>query len=379
MPSDPLLAGIFARGPAAAAVSSGVLLGALLDVEAALAGAWGRAGVIPQEAADAIVTACRPDGFDVAALGREAAFHAQPVVGLVRALREAVGPLHAEYVHRGATSQDILDTALMLIARRAMSALIDDLTAVAARAAELAQQHAGLPVLGRTLLQAAFPTTFGLKAAGWMAGVDGAIARLADLRDRGLAVQLGGPVGSLDAPDVVVSLASDLGLAAPSLPWHADRRRPAELAAALGVAAGTVAKIARDVTLLAQSEVGEVSEASSGRGGSSSMPHKHNPVAAISALACAQRTPGIVATMLAAMVGEHERAAGAWQAEWETLTELIVLTGSAAAWVRDSLTGLQIHPERMAINLANSGVPAADSAAARALVARALVAHEQAP
>lgn len=379
MPSEPLLAGIFSRGEAAAATSSGALLSALLEVETALARAWALAGVIPAEAAGAIAAACLPAAFDDRALGREAADHAQPVVGLVRALREAVGPPHAEYVHHGATSQDVLDTALMLIARRALGALIEDLEQAAARAAEMARTYADVPMLGRTLLQAALPTTFGLKAAGWMSGIDGAVARLVEVRDSGLAVQLGGPVGALDEPAVVSSLADQLGLSAPSLAWAADRRRPAELAAALGVAAGSVAKIARDVTLLAQSEVGEVTEGSAERGGSSSMAHKHNPVAAISALACAQRTPGLVATMLAAMAGEHERAAGAWQAEWETLPELIALTGSAAAWTRDSLTGLKIHPERMATNLEASGVPVGDSGDRRGLIARALAARGEAP
>jgi 3-carboxy-cis,cis-muconate cycloisomerase len=369
---------MFARGEAAAVVSAdGALLGALLEVEAALARAWARDGAIPQEAADAIVAACRPGAFDADALGVEAARHAQPVVGLVAALCAAVGAPWAVHVHHGATSQDVMDTALMLLARRALGPLLADLRAAADSAARLAATHAGDPALGRTLLQPALATTFGLKAAAWMAGLDAAAAGLVRVRDEVLAVQLGGPVGASDAPAVVEALARELQLAAPVLAWHGDRRRPAELAGALGVAAGALGKVARDVSLLAQGEVAEVREGGAG-GGSSSMAHKRNPVAAVSTLACAARVPGLVGSLLGFMVGEHERAAGAWQAEWEPLLELLALTGSAAAWGAELLDGLVVDVARLAGNLTAAGVPGAGKAAedgARALVARALAAR----
>jgi 3-carboxy-cis,cis-muconate cycloisomerase len=345
----------------------------MLDVEAALAHAWARAGVIPSAAAETIAGACRAERFDVAALGREAARHAQPVVGLVAALRAAVGEDAAPYVHHGATSQDVLDSALMLVARRALDPLLEDLGAAAESCAGLAAAHARTPIIGRTLLQQALPTTFGLKAAGWMTGLDAARAFLARERDEALAVQLGGPVGALDAPEVVADVARQLGLVAPVLSWHGDRTRPVALAGALGAAAGACAKVALDVALLAQSEVAEVREGGGARrGGSSSIAHKRNPVAAVSATACAARVPGLVATLLGAMAGEHERAAGAWQAEWETLTALLALTGSAAAWTAELAGGLEIDAARMAGNLAAAPVADGDVEAAAALVRRAL-------
>jgi 3-carboxy-cis,cis-muconate cycloisomerase len=373
-PSETLLGGIFARGDAAVATGDAALLQALLDVEAALARAWAGAHVIPEAAATAIAGACHAERFDISALSAEGARHAQPVVGLVAALRAEVGPPFAEHVHHGATSQDILDTALMLVARRALDPLTDDLRAAADACAGLARTHARTPIVGRTLLQQALPTTFGLKAAGWMVALDEARGGLLRVRDEVLAVQLGGPVGALDAPAVVEAMGAELGLSVPLLPWHADRRRPAQLAAALGVAAGAVAKLGRDVTLLAQSEVAEVHEGGPG-GGSSSMAHKRNPVAAVSAVACAQRAPGLVATHLGAMAQEHERGAGAWQAEWEPLLELLRVTGSAAAWGRALAGGLEVDADRMAANLAAAPVAAGDPGPAAALVARALAAR----
>jgi 3-carboxy-cis,cis-muconate cycloisomerase len=371
-----LLGGLFARGAAAPAATDEALLQAMLDVEAALARAWARAGAISPAAAEAIAGACRAERFDVSALAAEAARHAQPVVGLVAALREAVGPPAAADVHGGATSQDVLDSALMLVARRAVPAILADLQAAAAAAAALAQAHAATPMTGRTLLQPAVATTFGLKAAGWMTALDDAADALARVWAEVLAVQLGGPVGSLDAPGVVQDVGRQLDLVAPVLPWHADRRRPAELATGLALAAGASAKVARDVTLLAQGEVGEVREGGAG-GRSSSMPHKRNPVAAVSALACAQRVPGLVATILAGMAQEHERAAGAWQAEWPTLLELLRSTGSAVAWIAELAQGLEVDADRMAANLAHLPAPAPDTGPAAALVGRALAARRE--
>lgn len=360
-------------------------LQALLDVEAGLAWACARVGLIEQAAAEAIASACVADRFSVRDLGEASARGGNPVIPLVEQLRAAVGEPHASAVHHGATSQDILDTAAMLVARRALAPLLDDAAAAADAAAGLAAEHRGTPMIGRTLLQQALPTTFGCKAAGWMTGIDDACERLRDSVQDALAVQLGGPVGTLQAyegqgPAVVAALAERLGLAAPVISWHADRVRPAALASGLGLLTGALAKPARDVVLLAQDEVGEAREQPApGVGGSSAMPHKGNPVAAVAALACAARVPGLVATMHFAMAHEHERAAGAWHAEWETLGDLLRLTGSTAAWTREALERLEVDAARMAANLAAAGArigaaagPSPDVGDAVAIVERAL-------
>jgi 3-carboxy-cis,cis-muconate cycloisomerase len=261
-------------------------------------------------------------------------------------------------VHRGATSQDILDTAAMLVAREALGAILDDLIAAAAAAAGLARRHRDTPMAGRTLLQQAVPVTFGLKAAGWLAGLEDARRWLGEIRLERLAAQLGGAAGTLAAlgdagPRVAAAYAAELGLAEPELPWHTLRGRVGELAGALAVVSGAVAKVARDVVLLSQTEVGEVRGEVGG--GSSAMPHKHNPVAAVCALACAQQAPGLAATLLAAMAHEHERAAGSWHAEWRPLSELLRGTGSAVAWLRACLEGLSVDEARMRENLALTG------------------------
>lgn len=307
-----LFGGIYARGGVAVQVSDGAWVQALLDVEAALGG-----------------PARRAEEIDIAQLGRDAAEHASPVVPLAKLFSGT---------HAGATSQDVLDTALMLVAKRALEPLLADASAAADAAAKLADAHRDTPVMGRTLLQEAVPTSLGLRAAGWMTAIDEA---LAELRRAPLAVQMGGPVGHRD-PAVAERVAHALGLEAPALPWHTNRVRPARLACALGLLAGALAKAARDVTLM-----DEVREGVPGRGESSAMAHKRNPVAAVSVLACCKRVPGLAATMLACMEQELERAAGAWQAEWGTMTELLRLTGSAAAWARDMLENLEVvRPQR---------------------------------
>jgi 3-carboxy-cis,cis-muconate cycloisomerase len=371
-----LFGGIYGRGAVAAEVSDRAWLQAMLDVEAALARACADERLIPGAAAEQIAAACRADAFDIGQLGRDAADSATPVVALVKALRLAVPEASREHVHLGATSQDIVDTALMLIAQRALSPLLQDARAAADAAAELALAHRDTPMIGRTLLQEAVPTTFGLRAATWLTGLDAARRRLTEVRDGELAVQMGGPVGAR-APAVAARVAAELGLAEPVMPWQAIRLRPVTLASALGAFCGVLAKIARDVTLLAQQEVGEVQEGGgTERGGSSAMAHKRNPVGAVSVLACAKRTPGLVATALAAMEQEHERAAGAWQAEWGTYTELLGLTGSAAAWARELLEELIVHPDLMQANLAGAPTGAEPlPAGAGELVDRALEAH----
>ncbi len=349
-----LFAGVLARGAVADAVGDRAWLQAMLDAEAALARAQAAAGVIAAADAEAIAAACDADRFEAAEIGAAATGIGNPVGPLVNALRAAVdGP-----VHRGATSQDILDTAAMLVARRALAPLLDDLAGAAEAAARLAAEHRDTPMAGRTLLQQAVPTTFGLKAAGWMTGLDEARARLAELRETRLAAQLGGAAGTLAALgeaglEVRERFAEALGLPEPALTWHTLRGRIGELAGALGVAAGAVAKAARDVTLLAQTEVGEVREGAAG--GSSAMPHKQNPVAAVAALGCAKRAPGLVATLLAAMEQEHERAAGSWHAEWAPFSDLLGATGSAAAWLRTCLEGLEVDARRMRANLDATG------------------------
>jgi 3-carboxy-cis,cis-muconate cycloisomerase len=364
-----LFDGIYARGETAAQVSAAAWLQAMLDVEAALPVAVGA----PAEAARQIAEACRAESFDVGALAAETARNATPVVGLVAALRAAVPETAREYVHAGATSQDIVDTALMLVAQRALGPLLADARAAADHAAALAQEHRHTHMIARTLLQQALPTTFGLRAAGWLVGIDEACDRLATVAGAELAVQMGGPVGG-GSPRIAARLAAELGLAEPVMPWGAIRVRPANLATALGTLAGVLSKVARDVTLLSQSEVAEVAEGEAG--GSSAMAHKRNPVAAVSTLACTERVPGLVATILAAMEQEHERAAGAWQAEWGTHTELLRLTGSAVAWTETMLGGLHVDGDRMAANLAAS--PTADRPlpdGAQDLIDRALAAH----
>lgn len=328
----------------------------MLDAEAALARAQARAGLISASDADAIAAACDAERFDAAAIGAEAAKTGNPVVPLVKALTDAVDGPAARHVHRGATSQDILDTAAMLVARRAVDAVLEDLDAAADAAAGLAEEHRDTVMAGRTLMQQALPIAFGLKAAEWLSGLDEAAARLAEVRRTRLAAQLGGAAGtlaSLDASglEVLAGYADELGLDEPVVAWHTIRTRPAELAGALGSAAGVIAKVGRDVVLLAQTEVGEVREGVPGRGGSSTLPHKNNPVAAISAVASAMRAPALVASLLGAMAHEHERAAGPWQAEWRPLCELLEAVGSGAAWLRDCLEHLEVDAERMRANL----------------------------
>jgi 3-carboxy-cis,cis-muconate cycloisomerase len=346
-----LFGGVLAAGAVHEAVADPAWLQAMLDVEAALA----RASDAPTDLAEEISGACRADRFDIAGLGAAAAGAGNPVIPLVRALRAAVSPAAASYVHKGATSQDVLDSAAMLVAHRALGPLLDDLAGAAEAAARLAEAHRDTPVAARTLLQQALPTTFGLVAAGWLTALDQAADRLADVRAHRLAAQLGGAAGTLAAltPSTVGRLARELGLAEPILPWHTDRTRVADLAGALGTAAGVVGKVARDIVLYAQTEVGEVSE---GRpGGSSAMPHKRNPVAAVSASACAAQAPGLVATLLGAMAQEHQRAAGGWHAEWRPLRTLLVSAGGAAYWLRECLTNLDIHADRMRANLSLTG------------------------
>ncbi len=350
--------GLFARGDTPRELSSLAFLQAMLDVETALLRALVRAGLAPAETADELVAAADATTLDLPAIGRSTAENGTPVPGMLSQLRERLSEHTAAQVHRGATSQDIVDTAMMLVARRALVPILADLDRVTEAAATLAERHRQTAIAGRTLLQQALPLSFGLKASGWLVALAEARAELERLRARGLAIQLGGPVGTLAAfgdggLEVTFHLADELGLEEPPLPWHTARRRPVALACGLGTAAGTMGKVAQDVILLAQTEVAEVAErGEEGHGGSSAMAHKRNPVGAVAVVACSKRTPALVATMLGTMVQEHERAAGAWQAEWETMLALLRLTGSAAATLAEVLVGLEPDPQRMAHNLA---------------------------
>ncbi|MBC2638782.1 MULTISPECIES: 3-carboxy-cis,cis-muconate cycloisomerase [unclassified Rhodococcus (in: high G+C Gram-positive bacteria)] len=353
----------FGAGELSALLSDRAWVTAMVEVEGALARAEAKCDVIPAASADAISSVfariVAEDSVDVGALGEAAAAGGNPVIPLVTLLRgEVAGAgVPGSHVHKGATSQDILDTALMLLCRRSGAHVLASLDEAALCAEALARAQRGTPIAGRTLGQQALPTTFGVLAAGWMTALHRASRAVFDAFDA-LPVQLGGAAGTsaalyprgLDVADV---LADELGLARQDVPWHTDRTRIALLASALGTAAGAVSKIATDIVFLSATEVGEVSEGTPG--GSSAMPHKRNPVAAIAARAAARRVPGLVATILGSMDHEQQRAAGAWHAEWETLTDLLRLTGGAVARITDSLGGLNVHPDAMARNLDVTG------------------------
>jgi 3-carboxy-cis,cis-muconate cycloisomerase len=360
---------VFGRGGVAA--DDDAWLRALLDVEAALARALERAGLAPAGSGAAVTEAAANNTFDPAGLGT--GLTGNPVPGLARALAGRVPETARGAVHKGATSQDIIDSAAMLLARRAFGVIGTDLETAADAAARLAAAHRGTLMVGRTLLQQAVPVTFGLVAAGWLTGLDEARGGLAGVRDKRLAVQFGGAAGTLaslgaDGPRVVSLLAEELALAVPVLPWHTDRLRIIDVATALARVTAVLGKIARDITLLAQSEVGEVREGPVGssdgsvrRGGSSAMPHKRNPVAAVVVLGCVKQVPGLVATLISAAEQEYQRAAGAWHAEWQPFSALLRLTGSASCWGAELLGGLVVDGQRMAANLAaTEGLPMAE-------------------
>lgn len=334
-------------------------LQAMLDVEAQWALARADAGLLAEEAARAVVAACQADRFDLPAIAQAAREGGNPVIPMVAALRQAVGTEAGDAVHRGATSQDVIDSAMMLVAKRALQLIESDLDQLAGGLAALAERHRGDLMPGRTLLQQALPLTFGLKAARWLSGVLAVRDRLQAVDDS-LPVQLGGAVGTAaslgdNGPDLIRRLAGRLGLAEPLLPWHTDRTVVANLAAALGLAAGVSGKVALDIILLSQTEVGEVQEGARGEGGSSTLPHKRNPVASISVLTACRRAQSQVALIFQAMIQAHERAIGAWQTEWQALTDLLRLTGGAVCKMAKIVSELEIHTVRMRTNLDATG------------------------
>ena len=434
-----MFGGVFARGGPVA--DDAGWLRSMLAAEAALARALERAGLAPAGVGASVsAAAARTGGFDLAELSQSSALTGNPVPGLARALTRLVAdPVAKAAVHKGATSQDIMDTAAMLLARDAIDAVTDALSGAAAAVARLADAHRGTLMIGRTLLQQAVPVTFGVVAAGWLAGLDGALDGLAAVRETRLAVQFGGAAGTLaslgpSGPQVKSLMAAELGLLDPPLPWHTERLRIIDVAVAMARVTAALSKIARDVTLLAQTEIGEVSEGteptarpgspgpgtpgrgspgagtpgpgspgagaagpgspgagSSGpgspwarspwganpagtggdsvgagtaaprRGGSSAMPNKNNPVAAVAILGCARQAGGLLATLVASAEQEHQRAAGAWHAEWQPFSHLLQLAVSAAAWAQDLLSNLTVDTGRMAANLsATGGLPMAE-------------------
>ncbi|HEX8727485.1 MAG TPA: 3-carboxy-cis,cis-muconate cycloisomerase [Ktedonobacterales bacterium] len=355
-----LLDSLFTTEPMRAIFSDARRIQGMLNFEAALARAEARVGMIPPEAAEAIAARCQVERFDLSEIARATAKAGNPAIPLIAALTEQVASENAEaarYVHWGATSQDAMDTGLMLQLRDALDTLDGDLARLARACATLAEATAGTPMAGRTWLQQASPTTFGLKVAGWLSAINRHRQRLRRLRPRVLVVQLGGSVGTLAGfgalgIEVAAALADDMGLALPDIPWHAERDRVAEVATTLGLLTGTLGKMARDTSLLAQTEVGEAFEPDEpGKGRSSTLPQKRNPVGASVALAAATRVPGLVATMLAAMPQEHERGLGGWQAEWETLPEVACLTAGALAQMTQVVESMELDSDRMRANL----------------------------
>lgn len=333
---------------------------AMLDFEAALARAEARVGVIPASAVAPIGAACNAGLYDFAALGEAIATAGNSAIPLVKALGKQIAASSAEaerYVHLGATSQDVMDSGLVLQLRQALELIESDLAALAVSLATQAQRHAATPLAGRTWLQHATPVTLGMKIAGWLGAVTRSRQRLRELKPRLLVLQFGGASGTLaalgeQALPVAQALAEELQLSLPEQPWHTQRDRIVEFGAVLGLIAGSLGKLGRDVSLLMQTEAAEVFEPSApGKGGSSTMPHKRNPVGAAVLIGAATRVPGLVSTLFSAMPQEHERSLGLWHAEWETLPEICCLVSGALQQARLLADGLEVDAERMARNL----------------------------
>ena len=333
---------------------------AMLDVEAALARAEARVGLIPASAVAPIEKACRADLYDFAALGEAIATAGNSAIPLVKALGKQIAATDAEaerYVHLGATSQDVMDTGLVLQLRQALDLIESDLAQLADSLAAQAQRHAATPMAGRTWLQHATPVTLGMKIAGWLGAVTRSRQRLRELKPRLLVLQFGGASGTLaalgeQALPIAQALAEELQLTLPEQPWHTQRDRVVEFGAVLGLIAGSLGKLGRDISLLMQTEAAEVFEPSApGKGGSSTMPHKRNPVGAAVLIGAATRVPGLVSTLFSAMPQEHERSLGLWHAEWETLPQICCLVSGSLQQARLLAEGLEVDAARMARNL----------------------------
>jgi len=349
--------------PLAEVFSDSSILQAMLDFEIALARAEARVGIVPKSAADRIAAVAHASEFDIAVLSRSMFRAGTPAIPVVKALTEKVrarDPEAAGWVHWGATSQDVADTALILLLKRAQTILVSDLQRLEKALITLSERHKATVMLGRTLMQAAPPVTFGLKVAGWLGALSRDRKRLESAFDEALVLQFGGASGTLasltDKGTVVArALAEELGLSCPEAPWHTHRDRLANLLCCCGVLTGSLGKMARDISLLMQSEVAEVAEpGGEGRGGSSTMPQKRNPIACALTLAAAQRIPGLVASFLSAMMQEHERAVGGWQSEWPVVASIIQSTGSAVSSMAEVAEGLSVDPARMRQNIENT-------------------------
>jgi len=368
---SPLLAPMLSSGAMRTVCDDVTTLQHMLDFEAALARAEASAGAIPASAAAPIAKACKAEAFDLAALANAAMRSGNLAIPLVKALTAHVAKSDAaaaRYVHWGATSQDVIDTATMLSLRAGVDALLGDIDRAVAGFAKLARQHRSTAMVARTWLQHALPMPFGLKLAEYAAALHRSRTRLKLVRAETLALQFGGAAGTLAAlgdkgPAVAGKLAEDLKLPLPDAPWHTHRDRVAEAASVLAILAGTCGKIARDVSLMMQTDVAEAFEPSGeGRGGSSTMPHKRNPVGAATALAAATMAPNLAATIFAAQVQDHERSAGPWHAEWPTLPTLLLVTSGALASMVDIADGLEVDVARMRANLdATSGLIMAEA------------------
>ena len=356
----PLLAPLLSSAAMRTVCDDEVYLQHMLDFEHALARAEAAVGIIPASAVISIANACHAESFDRPALA-EAAVQAGnlaiPLVKMLTAKVASADPSAARYVHWGATSQDVIDTATMLGLRAAINALITDLDRAITGFVRLAVQHRETAVVARTWLQHALPMPFGLKLAEYAAALHRSRERLKRIRRETLALQFGGAAGTLAALGdnglkVAEQLAQELSLPLPDAPRHTHRDRIADVAAALAILTGTCGKIASDVSLMMQTDVAEAFEpADEGRGGSSTMPHKRNPVAAARVLAAATMAPNLAATIMAAQVQDHERSAGPWHAEWPTLPTLQLVTSGALEAIAEIAEGLQVDPERMRANL----------------------------
>lgn len=328
----------------------------MLRFEAALAKAQAKLGLIPQEAARAIDAAASA-GLDLTALAAATAVAGNPAIPLVKMLTASTAAEGRAYVHWGATSQDVMDTAIILQLQECLALMGRNLDRLGGALAALTLRHRHTPMIARTLLQQALPSRFGLKTAGWLSGISRAKTRLGEMGPRLLAVQLGGAAGTLaslgrEGGAVGRELARLLGLSHADLPWHTQRDRLAEVACFCGILTGTLGKIARDIGLMAQTEIGELREgAAPGRGGSSTMPHKRNPISCNVVLAAATAVPPLVATVLASQVQDHERGLGGWAAEWRSLPELMRLSAGALRHCCELIEGLEVDEARMAQNL----------------------------
>ncbi|MBV7553388.1 3-carboxy-cis,cis-muconate cycloisomerase [Pseudomonas sp. PDM28] len=333
---------------------------AMLDFEAALARAQARVGLIPSSAVAPIEAACSAGLYDFAALGEAIATAGNSAIPLVKALGKQIAAQNAEaerYVHLGATSQDVMDSGLVLQLRRALELIENDLAQLGQILATQAERYVATPLAGRTWLQHATPVTLGMKIAGWLGAVTRSRQRLAELKPRLLVLQFGGASGTLaalgeQAMPIAQALAEELQLTLPEQPWHTQRDRVVEFGAVLGLIAGSLGKLGRDVSLLMQTEAAEVFEPSApGKGGSSTMPHKRNPVGAAVLIGAATRVPGLLSTLFSAMPQEHERSLGLWHAEWETLPEICCLVSGSLQQALLIAQGLEVDAGRMAHNL----------------------------